>query len=52
MTWSPHLRRVSQVQVDKVLTVARERIGATVGRLDDETMLKVNRSLAVFIGLA
>jgi len=46
------LRRVSQVQVDKVLTVARERIGATIGRLDDDTMLKVNRSLAVFIGLA
>jgi mRNA interferase MazF len=46
------LRRVSQIQVDKVLTVARERIGGTIGRLDDETMLKVNRSLAVFIGIA
>ena len=46
------LRRVSQIQVDKVLTVARERIGSTIGRLDDETMLKVNRSLAVFIGIA
>ena len=46
------LRRVSQVQVDKVLTVARERVGATIGRLDDATMLKVNRSLAVFIGIA
>ena len=46
------LRSVSQIQVDKVLTVARERIGGTIGRLDDETMLKVNRSLAVFIGIA
>ena len=46
------LRRVSQVQVDKVLTVARERIDATIGRLDDATMLKVNRSLAVFVGFA
>ena len=46
------LRRVSQVQLDKVLTVARERIGDTIGRLDDATMLKVNRSLAVFIGIA
>ena len=46
------LRRVSQVQVDKTLTVARERIGAAIGRLDDATMLKVNRSLAVFIGIA
>jgi mRNA-degrading endonuclease toxin of MazEF toxin-antitoxin module len=32
--------------------VARERIGGAIGRLDDETMLKVNRSLAVFIGIA
>ena len=46
------LRRVSQVQVDKVLTVARERVGGTIGRLDDATMLKVNRSLAVFVGIA
>ena len=46
------LRRVSQVQVDKVMTVARERIDGTIGRLDDATMLKVNRSLAVFIGIA
>ena len=46
------LRRVSQIQVDKVMTVARERIGGGIGRLDDATMLKVNRSLAVFIGIA
>jgi mRNA interferase MazF len=46
------LRRASQVQVDKVLTVARERVGATIGRLDDATLLNVNRSLAVFLGIA
>ena len=46
------LRRVSQVQVDNVLTVGRQRVGDTIGRLDDATMLKVNRSLAVFIGIA
>jgi mRNA interferase MazF len=46
------LQRVSQIQVDKVLTVARERIGGVVGRLDDATLLKVNRSLAVFVGIA
>lgn len=46
------LQRVSQVQVDKVLTVARERIGGVIGRLDDDTLLKVNRSLAVFVGIA
>ena len=46
------LQRISQIQVDKVITVARERVGRVIGRLDDATMLKVNRSLAVFIGIA
>ena len=46
------LRRLSQVQVDTVVTVKRERVGGTIGRLDDATMLKVNRSLAVVLGLA
>ena len=46
------LQRVSQIQVDKILTVARERIGGVIGRLDDATLLKVNRSLAVFLGIA
>ena len=46
------LQRISQVQVDKVMTVTRERVGGVIGRLDDATMLKVNRSLAVFVGIA
>lgn len=46
------LQRVSQIQVDKIMTVARERVGGAIGRLDDATLLKVNRSLAVFAGIA
>jgi mRNA interferase MazF len=46
------LQRISQIQVDKVMTVARERIGSTIGHLDDATLLKVSRSLAVFLGIA
>jgi len=46
------LQRISQIQADKVMTAARERVGGVIGRLDDATMLKVNRSLAVFIGIA
>jgi mRNA interferase MazF len=46
------LQRISQIQVDKITTVARERVGGVIGRLDDAAMLKVNRSLAVFIGIA
>ena len=46
------LRDASQVTVDKPRSVLRERLGAVFGRLDDETMLTVNRALAVFLGLA
>jgi mRNA interferase MazF len=45
-------RQPSQIQVDKVVTVKREKVGAPIGRLDDETMLAVTRSLALFLGLA
>ncbi len=46
------LRRTSEVMVDKLQTVARERIGKEIGRLDDVAMLAVNRALAVFLGFA
>ena len=46
------LRSPSQVMVDKAQTVARAKIGKTIGRLDDEVMVGVNRALAVFLGFA
>lgn len=46
------LRKSSEVMIDKAHTVAREKIGKTIGRLDDESMLAVNRGLAVFFGFA
>ena len=46
------LRKPSQVMVDKPQTVARTKIGKTIGRLDDDVMLGVNRALAVFLGFA
>jgi len=46
------LKKPSQVMVDKPQSVAREKVGAVFGRLDDETMLAVNRVLAVFLGFA
>jgi len=38
--------------IDKAMTIRRERLGVVFGRVDDETLLAVNRSLAVFLGLA
>ena len=46
------LRKPSQVMIDKTQTVPREKIGSTIGRLDDESLMAINRALAVFLGFA
>lgn len=46
-----NLERGSQMQVDKIMTIRRDRIGAVIGRIDDETLVGVNRALAVWIGI-
>lgn len=46
------LRGPSQLMVDKITTVPKAKIGARVGRLDDEDMLRLNRAVIVFLGLA
>lgn len=46
------LAKPSQIMVDKPQSIAREKIGEVFGLLDDETMLAVNRELAVFLGFA
>ena len=46
------LRKPSQVMVDKAHTIPREKIGEAVGRLEQDTMLAVNRALALFLGFA
>jgi mRNA interferase MazF len=46
------LRKPSQVMIDKAMTVRRDRVGAPFGRLEDDTMVAVNRSLALFLGFA
>ncbi len=46
-----NLQRTSEIMVDKVQSVPRERIGEVFGRVTEEQMLAVNRSLAVFLGV-
>jgi mRNA interferase MazF len=43
---------ISQIMVDKPMTLRRAKIHAPFGRMDDETMLRVGRALAVWVGLA
>jgi mRNA interferase MazF len=38
--------------VDKVTTVGKSKIGRRIGRLDDEDIVRVNRAVLVFLGLA
>ena len=45
------LRKPSQVMIDKAMTIKRDKLGAVFGAANDETMLKVGRSLAVFLGV-
>jgi mRNA interferase MazF len=46
------LRLVSQIMVDKVTTVRRERLGQMIGRLEEDMMLRVSRALALWFGIA
>jgi mRNA interferase MazF len=45
------LQKASDIMVDKVQSVSRERIGNAFGRVSEEQMLAVSRSLAVFLGV-
>ena len=46
------LRALSGLMVDKVTTVPRSRLGQCIGCLADDDLLRLNRSLLVFLGLA
>jgi mRNA interferase MazF len=46
------LRKKSQVMVDKAQTVPRDKVGGIIGRLHEDTLVSVDRALAVFFGIA
>lgn len=46
------LREVSQIMVDKLLALPRDRICKRIGAADDEMLLRLNRALAFILGLA
>ena len=46
------LRAVSQIMIDKPVTVRRERVGPRLGRLDRREVMRLNRALAFVLGLA
>jgi mRNA interferase MazF len=46
------LLATSRLMVDKITTVPKSKVGAQIGRLDDNDMLRLNQALLVFLGLA
>jgi mRNA interferase MazF len=46
------LQKPSQVMVDKTMTVKRDKIGQTIGRIDANMMVEIERCLALFLGIA
>jgi mRNA interferase MazF len=46
------LRSTSQLMVDKLTTEPRTRLGQPVGCLEHDDLLRFNRELLVFLGLA
>jgi mRNA interferase MazF len=46
------LRASCRLMVDKITTVPKTKVGARVGRLGDEEILRLNQAVLVFLGLA
>ncbi len=46
------LREISQIMIDKVMTVRRDKIGPVIGRMDGPTIFAVNGALSVFLAIA
>jgi mRNA interferase MazF len=46
------LQKTSQVMVDKAMTVKRDKVASVFGRVQAQTMVEIERCLAVFLGIA
>lgn len=46
------LQEPSRLMVDKITTMPRTKAGSRIGRLSDQDLVRLNRAIAVFLGLA
>jgi mRNA interferase MazF len=46
------LRAVCRLMADKITTVPKSKVGARLGRLADEDIVRLNRAVLVFLGIA
>jgi mRNA interferase MazF len=45
------LRKPSQVQIDRLMTTRRERVGLVIGTAGEQVMLEIDRQLLSFLAL-
>jgi mRNA interferase MazF len=46
------IREASRLMVDKITTVPRSKLGERIGRLRDEDVVRLDRAILVFLGIA
>ena len=46
------LRTTSRLMVDKITTMPKAKLGTRIGRLADDEMVRLNRAMTIFFGLA
>ena len=46
------LRKPSRLMIDKITTMPKAKLGVRIGRLDSEDMVRLNRFVIVFLGIA
>ena len=46
------LHAACKLMVDKITTVPKAKLGARIGRLGDEDIVRLNRAVMVFLGMA
>ena len=51
-TATPGIEQSSKIMVDKITTMPRANMGDRVGRLEDPDLVRLDRALLVFLGLA
>lgn len=47
-----HLEKISQVMIDKIMTVKKEKIGKPVGSIQGKVLREIERNLILFLGIA
>jgi mRNA interferase MazF len=46
------LQKSSQVMIDKITTVSRDKVGNVFGELEHDNLMAINRAVMIFLGLA